>query len=109
VLLHYICEYTGHDIKEMHDFVMRVVFGEKEITLGGIKRKVRKSVADDAKMPKAMMSKLIESDVALCRKLDITIPTAKELGYTSNDVQYIDADYGIENYPEYDGKTAFDD
>ena len=110
VLIGYICEYTGHQKKEMHDFVMRVVFGEKEIVIGGIKRMVRKSVADDAKMPLAEMSKLIESDLALCRKLEIIVPTAKELGYISNSAQYIDADLSAEvEYPEWDGQgTAFD-
>ena len=109
VLVNYIAEYTGHSVKEMHDFIMRVVFGEKEIVIGGIKRMVRKSVADDAKMPLAEMSKLIESDLALCRKLEITVPTAKELGYISNTAQYIDADQGATEYPEWDGQgTAFD-
>lgn len=108
VLVSYIAEYTGHSVKEMHDFIMRVVFGEKQISIGGVKRMVRKSVADDAKMPKAEMSKLIESDLALCRKLNIQVPTAEELGYISNQKQYVDADHEIDYYPEWDGKTAFD-
>lgn len=108
VLIGYISEYTGHSKKEMHDFVMRVVFGEKEIALGGIKRKVRASVADDAKMPMAQMSFLIRSDLALCKKLDIEVPSAKELGYISNHEQYISSDHTIEDYPEYSGPTAFD-
>lgn len=109
VLIGYIAEYTGHSKKDMHDFVMRVVFGEKEIVIGGIKKLVRKSVADDAKMPLPEMQWLIKSDLALCKKLDIDVPTAKQLGYTSNDVQYVDADYQIEDYPEFNGPTAFDE
>lgn len=81
VLMGYLSDHTGYTKEELHDWVMRVKFGEKAITLQGITMKTRKSLSDTGKMPKHEAVELIDFDKKLCADLDIHIPTAEELGY----------------------------
>lgn len=81
VLMGYLSDHTGYTKEELHDWVMRVKFGEKAITIQGITMKTRKSLSDTGKMPKHEAVELIDFDKKLCADLDIHIPTAEELGY----------------------------
>lgn len=84
VLMGYIAEYTGNTKEEMHDAIMRIKFGEKEVRIGNYKVRVRKSVSDEARMAKFDMVDLISFDLELCADLEIRVPTAEELGYIPN-------------------------
>lgn len=81
VLLGYLSDYSGHTKEELHDAIMRQKFGVTEIQIGDIKQSVRKSVANSALFPKGDMMELIETDLELCSKLGIVVPTKEELGY----------------------------
>lgn len=83
VLCGYIAEYTGHTKEEIHDCIMRIKFGTKVISLDGHSMHVRKSVAEGSKFPKGDMVELINYDLELCQKLEIVVPSAKELGYST--------------------------
>lgn len=84
VLCGYIAEYTGYTREEVHDAIMRIVFGTKIISLGGMNVQVRQSISDSAKMKKEDVVSLIEYDLELCGRLDINVPSAESLGYTLN-------------------------
>lgn len=81
VLMKYLAEWSGFTKEEMHDAVMRLKFGEKEITLGGKTVRVRKSIAESGKLKKFEVQELIEYDLELCAENDIKVPTREELGY----------------------------
>lgn len=82
VLCGYIAEYTGYSVPECHDAVMRIVFGTKIISLGGMNVQVRQSISDSAKMKKEDVVSLISYDLELCGRLDINVPSAESLGYS---------------------------
>lgn len=84
VLMTYLSEYVGETPTDMHDAVMRLCFGEREIKLGDKVVKVRKSISDGARMPKHECVELISYDLKLCGELGIHVPTAESLGYVSN-------------------------
>lgn len=86
VLLDLLAKYTGESKEELHDGIMRIKFGTKKIKLGKYEMEVRKSVSNKALFPKDDMVNLISFDLELCNFYEIKIPTAQELGYTSNDV-----------------------
>ena len=95
VLCTYISEHTGFTDREVHDFMMRKVFGTKIIKIGNYQTEVRESISDRAKLPKYMAVDLVSADLELCAELEIRVPTKKELGY-------IDENEPIEqikNYP----------
>lgn len=81
VLMGYVAEHTGHTKDEMHDFVMRQKFGTKTVTILGKSEEVRRSIADAARMPLSDCVELVDFDLALCRGLEIRVPTKEELGY----------------------------
>jgi hypothetical protein len=102
VLMKYLSDYTGNTKEEMHDAIMRIVFGTKVIELKNFKVHVRKSIADSARFPKHKMVELTNYDLELCRHFDINVPTAKELGYvTEQDAQ--EKVEGVIDYPVNDG------
>lgn len=84
VLMGYLSRETGYTSEEIHDVIMRRKFGTKEVTIGGITDRVRKSVSDSARFPKSDMVELITFDLELCAELGIRVPTKEELGYISN-------------------------
>lgn len=84
VLLGYIAKYTGYTVDELHDAVMRIVFGEKVVKLNGREVTVRKSLSTTANLPKYEAVELIEYDLELCKQLEIKVPTKEELGYISD-------------------------
>lgn len=81
VLLKYIAEVTGYTTDELHDAIMRIVFGEKVVKLNGKEITVRKSLSSTANLPKYEAVELIEYDLELCKQLKIKVPTKAELGY----------------------------
>lgn len=81
VLMGYLAEHTGFTKEEMHDAVMRLKFGEKEVRFGSHKVRVRKSISNEGRMPKHEVVDLITYDLELCAEFEIHVPTAKELGY----------------------------
>lgn len=81
VLVAYIAEHVGHTPDEVHDAIMRRVFGEKEIELAGVKTMVRKSLADEGDVMKNEAVELIDFDLNLCAEYGIVVPSAEELGY----------------------------
>lgn len=84
VLLRYIAEYTGYSTEELHDAIMKLVFGTKTVSLNGHKVEVRKSLSNAANLPKYEAVDLISYDLELCKTLGIKVPTPEELGYVSN-------------------------
>lgn len=82
VLCGYIADHSGHTRAEIHDAIMRIVFGTKFIKLGAHSVQVRESMSEDARMPKHKVVELIEADLRFCSELDIVVPSAEELGYS---------------------------
>lgn len=89
VLLRYIAKETGYTVDELHDAIMRIVFGTKVITINGKAVEIRKSLSHQANLPKYEAVELIEYDLDLCEQLHIKVPTPEELGYiTESTVRY---------------------
>lgn len=84
VLMGYLADHTGYTKEEMHEAVMRLKFGEKEVILAGQSVKVRKSISGGADLEKWEAVELIEYDLSLCTDLDIRVPSPEELGYSPN-------------------------
>jgi len=86
VLLHYLADYSGYKSKgyteiDLHEATMIKKYGTKTIELDGEKIEVRRSVSNRAKFPKADMVEVIEYVLELCKKLEVKVPTMRELGY----------------------------
>lgn len=81
VLMDLLGEHTGYTKSEMHDAVLRLKYGIKEVRLGDKITDVRQSISDSANFPKHEMVELIQYDLSLCRDLNVHVPTMKELGY----------------------------
>jgi hypothetical protein len=83
VLMGYLADHCGTSKNEMHDAIMRAKFGTKKIKIGDLVIEVRKSLSNEAKMPKYDVVELIEFDLKLCGDLEIRVPSREELGYDS--------------------------
>lgn len=81
VLLGYLADYTGYSVDELHDAVMKLVFGTKTVRLNGLDIEIRKSLSNAANLPKYEAVELIEYDLKLCKQMGIKVPTKAELGY----------------------------
>ena len=89
VLLKYLSDFTGYTVDELHDALMREVFGTKAITINGKTHHVRKSLSSTANLPKYEAVELIEYDLELCKQMGIKVPTPEELGYiTESSIRY---------------------
>lgn len=84
VLVGFIAEYTGHTDDEIHDALMRLKFGVKEVKLGSDIVEVRKSISNSARMTKTECMELIEFALEKCSELNINVPSKESLGYISN-------------------------
>lgn len=84
VIINLLCDHTGYDHDEMHDYVMRAKFGTKTIRLNGQTIEVRRSISNSAKMSMSDMVELIMYAQELCADVGIVIPTPEELGYITN-------------------------
>ena len=81
VLLGYLSDHTGYEPEELHDYVMRAVFGTKLIVLNGKGVEIRKSISNAAMMPKWDAQRVIEYALELCGELGVHVPTLEELGF----------------------------
>lgn len=81
VLLKYLADHTGYTVDELHDAIMRLVFGTKVVEINGRAVEVRKSLSNMANLPKYEAVELIEYDLELCEQLQVKVPTPEELGY----------------------------
>jgi hypothetical protein len=79
-----IADYTGNTWEEMHESLMILRFGTKEVKIGKDTVKVRRSVSNSAKFPKGEMCELIEFSIEKANELEIVIPTRESLGYLPN-------------------------
>lgn len=84
VVINLICEHTGYEPLELHDWIMREKFGTSEVTIRDKTHHVRRSIADVAKMKKYEAVELIEYTLQLAADLDVRLPTMAELGYIQN-------------------------
>lgn len=84
VLLGYLSDHTGYEPEELHDYVMRAVFGTKLIVLNGKGVEIRKSISNAAMMPKWDAQRVIEYALELCGELGVHVPTLEELGFLPN-------------------------
>lgn len=81
VLCGYIAEHSGHTPEDVHAWAMVEVFGAKVVEIAGRAAPVRRSLAEDGDVTKAEAVELIEFDLLVCEELEISVPTAEELGY----------------------------
>ncbi|MCF7843884.1 hypothetical protein K9M47_03225 [Candidatus Gracilibacteria bacterium] len=84
VLIGLLAEHTDYDDEELHDAIMRLKFGTKKLKLGKDIIEVRKSVANNARLPKQEMSELISYTLEKCAEMEVVVPSKFELGYISN-------------------------
>lgn len=84
VIIGLIAAHTGYTSEEMHDALMIIKWGVKEINILGQTIKVRKSISNKAKFPKINMIDQIEFALEKARELEIKVPTREELGYLPN-------------------------
>jgi len=84
VILQLLADHCGYRHEELHDWVMRVHFGEKDMTLNGRTVKVRKSISNASNMPKYECVSLIEYVLELCADMDVHVPSMEELGFIAN-------------------------
>jgi len=80
-LLGYLADYSGHEVTELHDAIMRQKFGVKQVVVGSVKETVRRSIADVARFPKEDMVELIDEVLRICQDCGVRVPSKEELGY----------------------------
>lgn len=81
VLCGYISAHTGFTKREVHEAIMKLKFGIKEVKLLGYVAEVRRSISESGDLENWEAVELIEYDLAMCAEMEIRVPTAKELGY----------------------------
>lgn len=106
VLLTLISEHTGDSVKDLHDGIMRIKFGTKKIKIMEKEVEVRKSIANDANMPKHKAQELIDFDLEVCKFLELRVPTKSELGYVDENEKVEKA--GLPEYPKESLSPKFD-
>lgn len=84
VLCEYLSDHTGFSKEEVHDAIMRIVFGTKTIHLGNEFVTVRRSFSTSDSVSKLEAVSLIEKDLDLCHEFGIVVPSKEELGYLSD-------------------------
>ena len=88
VIVGLIADYNGNTTEELHDALMRLKFGTKQIKVGKQIVEVRRSISKQAKMSKTDCIELIEFARETAFDLNINIPSAESLGYVSNYQQF---------------------
>lgn len=83
VLIDYIAKYSGNTKEEMHDIMMKQVFGIRKINFMGKEYECRHSISESARMSLQDCVELINKDIEVCSELGINVPTAEELGYAT--------------------------
>lgn len=84
VIIGLLAAHTGYTWEEMHQALMILKWGTREIKVNGYIVRVRRSISNKAKFPKDFMSEQIEFALESCREYEIRVPTRKELGYIDN-------------------------
>lgn len=82
VIVGLISEYTGNTEEELHEALMILKFGTKEVKLGKDLVNVRQSISNSARFEKQKMAELIEFALEKAQELEIRVPTRQELGYS---------------------------
>ena len=73
---------------DVHDALMKEVFGIREYTFMGKTHQGRYSLSDAGGLKTSQVMDLIEKDLATCSFLGIVVPTLESLGYISNNKPY---------------------
>ena len=81
VIVGLIADYTGNTWDEMHEALMILNWGTKEIKVGNKIVNVRKSISDRARFSKGDMMEQIEYALQIAKDYEIKVPTRSELGY----------------------------
>lgn len=84
VIVGLLAEYTGDDWESIHECLMTIKFGTREVKLGKDIVKVRYSISNKAMFSKLKMIELIEYAMEKCNELGVVIPTKESLGYINN-------------------------
>lgn len=92
VLARYIAHDQGMNEEDVHDAMMKEEFGIRTYTLNGKTYEGRYSLSDAGGLKVPEVTALIAKDKETCTFLGIVVPTAEELGYTSNDTGYMGAE-----------------
>ena len=79
-----IGNHSGYTKEEVHSALVIEKWGVKEVKIGKITQKVRKSVSDGSKLSMTLMNELIDLALDVASFEEITVPTKEELGYISN-------------------------
>lgn len=84
VVVGMIADYTGDDWEGVHEALTILKFGRRKVKIGKDIVEVRRSISNRARMPKNMMSELIEFALEKAYELNIKVPSRRELGYLEN-------------------------
>jgi len=88
VLARYIANDQEMTEDDVHDALMKEVFGIREYTFMGKTHQGRYSLSDAGGLKTSQVMDLIEKDLATCSFLGIVVPTLESLGYISNNKPY---------------------
>ncbi len=75
------CGYTS---EELHEWLMISCFGTQKVTVNGITKEVRKSIAKSARISKLDMMTLLDFALEKCFEMNVIVPSAQSLGYIRN-------------------------
>lgn len=81
VLIRYIANEQVMSEDDVHDALMKEVFGIREYTFMGKTHQGRYSLSDAGGLRTSQVIDLIEKDLETCAFLGIVVPTKEELGY----------------------------
>lgn len=81
VIVGLLATHTGYTWDEMHEALMIIKWGTKEVKIGEQSVRVRKSISNRARFPKDWMSEQIEFTLEKAMEYEINIPSREELGY----------------------------
>lgn len=84
VIIGLVASHVGYTWEELHEALMILRWGTKEVKIGNQIVRVRKSISNRAKFPKDWMSEQIEFALEKANEYEIKVPTRKELGYIDN-------------------------
>lgn len=84
VIVGLIADYCGYNSEELHDALMKLKFGTKQLKVGKDLVEVRKSISNQAKFKKVDMMELLDFALEKANELEINVPNREELGYISN-------------------------
>lgn len=104
VLVRYIANDQGLEEDDVHDAMMKEVFGIRRYSLNGKTYEGRYSLSDAGGLKINQVIDLIKKDRDTCSFLGINVPTAEELGY-ENPKQYLSTNPTVAYPTEYEKPT----